>query len=177
MIPKTQHLKRMGLGILVWVAAGALVVTVVVFAGGDSAPHPIDSHVHTNDTSNAGVEWIVKVGRLEWNNVSTYCWHSVFARNNTSKSITGDWEWKHYVRNRRGTWSETDKILQTINFRANRQGTQELTRSGWTSVDLPDRRDTYRIEAYTRVDMVKGGSNITGNAGKRSIMSVWFLKN
>ena len=168
-----QHPKAMRLGILVLAAVGALVVTVGVFAGGDNQPHEINSHVHTNDTNNEGVEWIVKVGRLDWNNISTYCWHKVYAKNNTTDSITGDWEWKHFVKNSAGTWSDTDKILTDINFRANRQGSQQLSSSGWTSIDLPG-AGTYRIEAYTRIDMVKAGSNITGTAGQRDIMSVWF---
>ena len=169
-----QHSKVMCLGILVLAAAGALVITAGVFAGGDTQPHEIYSHVHTNDTSNEGVEWIVKVGRLEWNDVSTYCWHKVFAKNNTSESVTGEWEWKHFVKNSTNTWSKTDKILDDINFRSNREGSQELTRSGWTSIDLPILGGTFEIDAYTRVDMVEGGSNITGNAGKRSIKSIWF---
>ena len=60
-----RHSKVMRLGILVLAAAGALIVTIGVFAGGDTQPHEIYSHVHTNDTSNEGVEWIVKVGKLE----------------------------------------------------------------------------------------------------------------
>ena len=168
-----QHSKVMRLGILVLAAAGALIVTVGVFAGGDTQPHEIYSHVHTNDTSNDGVEWIVKVGKLEWNNASTYCWHKVFARNNTSESVTGEWEWKHFVKNSTSTWNKTDKILTNINFKSNKRGSQELTVAGWTSVDLPG-VGTYRIEAYTRIDMVKAGINITGNAGKREIMSIWF---
>lgn len=169
-----QHSKVMRLGIVVFAAVGALVITAGVFAGGDHQPHEINSHVHTNDTDNAGVEWIVKVGRLEWNSTSTYCWHKVFAKNNTNDSVTGEWEWKHFVKNSASTWSKTDKILTDINFRANRKGSQELSRSGWTSIDLPG-AGTYRIEAYTRIDMVKDGSNnITGTAGQRDIMSIWF---
>ncbi|MCE2397142.1 hypothetical protein J4G02_21745 [Candidatus Poribacteria bacterium] len=169
-----QHSKVMRLGIVVFAAVGALVITAGVFAGGDNQPHGINSHVHRNDTDNAGVEWIVEVGKLEWHSVSTYCWHKVFAKNNTSESITGEWEWKHHVRNETNTWSETDKIVTSINFQSNGQGSQELTKSGWTSVDLPSAGGTFEIDAYTRVDLVKNGTNITGNAGKRSIKSVWF---
>ncbi len=75
-----QHSKVMRLRIVVFAAVGALVITAGVFAGGDHQPHEINSHVHTNDTDNAGVEWIVKVGRLEWNSTSTYCWHKVYAK-------------------------------------------------------------------------------------------------
>ena len=166
-----QHSKAMRLGIVVFAAVGALVITASVFAGGDNQPHGINSHVHTNDTDNDGVEWIVKVGRLEWNNNSTYCWHKVFAKNNTTASVTGEWEWKHHVRNKTNTWSETDKILDDINFKANRKGSQELTRSGWTGVDLPIAGGTFEIDAYTRVDLVKDGINVTGTAGQRDIMS------
>ncbi len=169
-----QHSKPMYLGILVLAAAGALVLAVGVFAGGDTQPHEIYSHVHGNDTSNEGVEWIVEVGRLEWNDVSTYCWHRVFARNTTSVAVTGEWEWKHFVKNNTNTWNETDKILDDINFLSRRRGNQELSRYGWTSVDLPIMGGTFEIDAYTRIDMVKTGSNITGNAGKRSIKSIWF---
>ena len=166
-----QHSKAMRLGIVVFAAVGALVITAGVFAGGDNQPHEINSHVHKNDTSNAGVEWIVEVGKLEWHSVSTYCWHKVFVKNNTNDSVTGEWEWKHHVRNETNTWSETDKIVTSINLQSNGQ---ELTRSGWTSVDLPAAGGTFEIDAYTRVDLVKNGANITGNAGKRSIKSVWF---
>ena len=172
---ETKKQLTIALVVLFIFAVGTLVLTIGGFAGGDFSPHPIYSHVHRRYTSNAGVDWIVEVGRLEWNNVSTYSWHRVYVKNDTSESVTGEWEWKHYVRNESGGWSKTDKIQQTINLRANRLGDQVLSRYGWVSIDLPPGVDKYRIEAYTRVSLVKEGISLTaGGLGQRDIMSEWF---
>lgn len=159
--------------VLLVFAGATLFLTAEVFAGGDRSPHGINSHIHINDTGRSNVSWIVKVGRLEWNSVSTYCWHSVYARNNRGSNATGEWEWKHHVRNRNNTWNDTDKILkQNITLAAG----QSLSRSGWTSVDLPSGNVDYRIDAYTRISLVKNRRNITSGAGQRDIVSIWFDK-
>ena len=61
------------LAVLFVFAGGILVLTAAVFAEGDDEPHGNKSHVHTNDTGEDDVDWIVKVGKLEWNGASTYC--------------------------------------------------------------------------------------------------------
>ena len=160
------------LAVLFVFAGATLFLTAEVFAKGDRSPHGINSHVHTNDTGKDDVDWIVKVGKLEWNGVSTYCWHSVYAKNKKGSPASGDWEWKHHVRNKKNTWSKTDKIWKKdITLAAG----ESLSSSGWTSVDLPTPNVEYRIDAYTRISLIKNGRNITSGAGQRDIMSVWFI--
>ena len=98
------------LAVLFVLAGATLFLTGEVFAKDDRSPHGNNSHIHTTDTGKDNVDWIVKVGRLEWNGFSTYCWHSVYARNNKGSYASGEWEWKHHVRNKDNTWSKTDKI-------------------------------------------------------------------
>ena len=166
--------KRQGkvLAVLFVFAIGTLVLTVGIFAGGDFSPHEKYSHIHRSDESELGVDWIVEVGRLEWNNISTYSWHKVYVRNNSDDTVTGEWEWKHYVRNEQGG-GMTDKHVGSVNLSGD-AGDELLSKSGWASVDLTD-DGTYRIEAYTRVSLIKGGSSLTaGGLGQRDIMSKWF---
>ena len=162
------------LAVLFVFAGGILVLTAAVFAEGDNSPHGNNSHVHTNDTGEDDVDWIVKVGKLEWNGVSTYCWHSVYAINHRGNHAAGDWEWKHHVRNKDNTWSKTDKIwTRDVTLNAG----ESLSSSGWTSIDLPSTPGVeYRIEAYTRISLIKNRRNITSGTGQRNIMSVWFEK-
>ena len=161
----------MALAVLFVFAWATLFLTVEVF--GDSSPHGMNSHVHKKDTGEDDVDWIVKVGRLEWNSASTYCWHSVYARNKKGSPASGDWEWKHHVRNKNNTWSKTDKIWKKdVTLAAG----ESLSSSGWTSIDLPSPNVEYRIDAYTRISLVKNGRNITSGTGQSDIASVWFKK-
>ena len=162
------------LAVLLFFAGATLFLTAKVFAKGDNSPHPINTnHVHENDTGKDNVDWIVKVGKLESNGLSTYCWHSVYAKNKKGSPASGDWEWKHHVRNKAGTWSETDKIWKKdVTLGAG----ESLSASGWTSIDLPSPNVECRIDAYTRISLVKNRRNITGGTGQRDIMSVWFDK-
>ena len=167
------RLKVAFLSVLFVFAGATLFLTVEVFAKDDRSPHGNNSHIHTTDTGKDDVDWIVKVGRLEWNGVSTYCWHSVYAKNHKGSDASGEWEWKHHVRNKNNTWSKTDKILKRdITLAAG----ESLSSSGWTSIDLPSKLTQYRIDAYTRISLVKNRRNITSGTGQRDIMSIWFDK-
>ena len=164
------RLKVTFLAVLFVFASATLFLTA---AEGDESLHGNYSHIHTRNTGKDDVDWIVKVGKLEWNGLSTYCWHSVYARNNKGSYASGDWEWKHHVKNKDNTWSKTDKIWKRdITLAAG----ESLSSAGWTSIDLPSRSAEYRINAYTRISLIKNGRNITSGTGQRNIMSVWFLK-
>ena len=162
MFTTSRHF-TIALVVLFILAVGTLVLTAEVFAEGDDSPHGNKSHVHTNDTGKDDVDWIVKVGKLEWNGFSTYCWHSVYAINHKGNPASGDWEWKHHVRNKNNTWSKTDKILKRdITLAAG----ESLSSAGWTSIDLPSKLTQYRIDAYTRISLVKNRRNITSGTGQ-----------
>lgn len=160
-----------------------LAFTPIVFAGGDTSEHN-KSHSHNHRTSarstNDEVQWTVEVGKIDWNGVSTYVWHKVVARNNGQNRITGDWEWNHEVT---GTgdndFDAHDTTFRTFSFSARRRGDQQLTKQGYSSVDLPG-AGTYRLTAYTEVTMYRGNTELTkpppgqSRKNKRSIKSIEF---
>lgn len=82
---------------------GTLALTLMVFAKSDTSEHNKSrSHNHrtSHRSSNDEVQWTVEVGKIDWNNVSTFVWHKVVARNNGQNRIIGDWEWNHEVTRR-----------------------------------------------------------------------------
>ena len=121
----------------------------------------------------------MEVGKIDWNNASTYVWHKVVARNNGRNRITGDWEWNHEVTSDAG-WDDEDTTFRTFSFAARRRGTQQLTKQGFSSVDLPG-SGNYQITAYTEVTMYRGNRELTKppvnqpRKNKRSIKSKWFV--
>ena len=163
---------------------GTLVLTLLVFAQfpHDETEHNKGSHYHVTSgrSANNEVEWRVGIGNLDWNDVSTYVWHKVFAQNNGNNRINVEWEWSHEVTSDVPLPEPLhDTIFKQETFAANRRGDQELTKQGYTSVDLP-MAGRYRIRAYTEVTMYRGNTELTKppagqpRKNKRKIKSIGF---
>ena len=161
---------------------GTLAFTLMALAKSDTSEHNKGTHYHTTSSRSANneVQWRVEVGNLDWNNASTYVWHKVFAQNNGNNRITGDWEWNHEVTGDNLPVPLHDTTFRTFNFARERRGDQQLTKQGYSSVDLPG-AGRYRITAYTEVTMYRGNTELTKppegrtRKNKRSIKSIEFV--
>lgn len=157
---------------------GTLAFTLVVFAGGELQEHDkSNTHIHTkngqSENSSPRAQWTVQVGKLNWSSAATYVWHKLVITNNISKTMHGEWEWNHEVESDNG-WNDDDTYVTSYNYLRN----DSLIKTGWSSVDLPNRRGKYWITAYTRVAIFYGNENVTRNIGKDQvdIKSLWFEK-
>ena len=156
--------------------------TLMVFALDDETGHDKNrGHYHTTSgrSANNEVEWRVVVGKLDWNSASTFVWHKAFAQNNGDNRINVEWEWSPEVTGSTLNFPLDDTTFRRATFQSDRRGDQELTKQGYSSVDLPG-PGRYRIRAYTEVTMYRGNTELTKppkgkpRKNKRSIQSIEF---
>lgn len=165
---------------------GTLALTLMVFAGSDTSEHDKSrSHRHrTSARSQAPyedwIQWSVEVGRMYWDNTSTFVQHSIVVRNNSDEDIKGDWEFNHHVFKEHSPWlgnATDDDPIRNISA----GGT--WSKSGCTEVYFPSgnkKAGKYQITAYTRVTLFyKGTKEVTKPSGgqrknQRDIKSEWF---
>lgn len=159
----------------------------MVFAHNEDREHPKSrDHRHRSSARSTGayrdwVQWSVEVGRMYWDNESTFVWHYILVRNLSDEEIDGDWEFNHHVMKEDFTWADDDTTfgIEAIDLEEDNPGTT-WAKSGCSEVYLPDNNNDlgrYQITAYTEVTLRHGNDELTRNATKkRSIKSVWFRR-